>query len=148
MSPSRSFRPVRRRRVFFIPGYDPMPPRAHRERYRREAARQADFSGHEIAVARRAVGRRGWRVDARIEGQGVETTVEVLHWADIVRASMARGVGAGLTPHFCRTAWIYLSSGALFRLMRLRKGPVIAALFPGGGAFGGAGAGGGARRLR
>jgi hypothetical protein len=55
--------------------------------------------------------------------------VEVLHWADIVRASMARGVVAGYAE-LGRTAWIYLSSGALFRLMRLRKGPVIAALYP------------------
>jgi len=29
-----------------------------------------------------------------------------------------------------RTAWIYISSGTLGRLMRLRKGPVIAALYP------------------
>jgi hypothetical protein len=29
-----------------------------------------------------------------------------------------------------RTAWIYISTGALRRLMRLRKGPVIAALYP------------------
>lgn len=30
----------------------------------------------------------------------------------------------------CRTAWTYIGSGALFRLMRLRRGPVIAALYP------------------
>jgi hypothetical protein len=29
-----------------------------------------------------------------------------------------------------RTAWTYIGSGALFRLMRLRKGPMIAALYP------------------
>lgn len=29
---------VRRRAVFFAPGFDPAPPRAWRERYRREAA--------------------------------------------------------------------------------------------------------------
>ena len=27
-------------------------------------------------------------------------------------------------------AWTYIASGALWRLMRLRKGPVIAALYP------------------
>jgi hypothetical protein len=42
---------------------------------------------------------------------------------------MARGVVATYAAAR-RTAWIYLSSGALFRLMRLRKGPVIAALYP------------------
>ena len=29
-----------------------------------------------------------------------------------------------------KTAWIYISSGALRDLMKLRKGPVIAALYP------------------
>ncbi|MDR0808376.1 MAG: hypothetical protein LBE86_04500, partial [Gemmobacter sp.] len=29
-----------------------------------------------------------------------------------------------------RTAWAYIGSGALFRLMRLRQGPIIAALYP------------------
>jgi hypothetical protein len=130
MSSPEPQRPVRRRRVFFIPGYDPVAPRAHRERYRREAARQAAISGHEIAVSPGGPSDGyGWRVDARIEGQRVEAAVEVLHWADIVRASMARGIGAGYAE-LVRTAWIYLSSGALFRLMRLRKGPVIAALYP------------------
>jgi hypothetical protein len=42
---------------------------------------------------------------------------------------MVRGIGATYAA-LVRTAWTYLSSGALFRLMRLRKGPVIAALFP------------------
>jgi hypothetical protein len=32
--------------------------------------------------------------------------------------------------HLVRTAWVYLSTGALWRLARLRKGPVIAALYP------------------
>ncbi len=29
-----------------------------------------------------------------------------------------------------RTAWIYITTGALWRLMKSRKGPVIAALYP------------------
>jgi hypothetical protein len=29
-----------------------------------------------------------------------------------------------------QTAWVYIASGALWRLMKLRKGPVIAALYP------------------
>ena len=29
-----------------------------------------------------------------------------------------------------RTAWIYASTGALYRLIGLRKGPMIAALYP------------------
>ena len=35
---------VRRRRVFYIPGYDPIHPRRYRELYRKEAAAQAAIS--------------------------------------------------------------------------------------------------------
>ena len=121
---------VRRRRVFYIPGYDPFHPRRYRELYRKEAARQAIVSGHEIALSpMRDAGRFGWHVDATIEGKAVQSDVEVLFWSDIVKDSMGRGI-AGTYLLLARTAWTYIATGALFRLMRLRKGPVIAALYP------------------
>ena len=55
--------------------------------------------------------------------------VEVLVWSDLVKGSMGRGI-AGTYAQLARTAWLYLSSGALIRLIRLRKGPMIAALYP------------------
>jgi hypothetical protein len=42
---------------------------------------------------------------------------------------MSKGIFATYL-NMLRTARIYIGSGALFRLMRLRKGPVIAALYP------------------
>ena len=128
---ARAGRAVRCRQVFYIPGYDPVPPRRYRELYRKEGARQAAVSGHRIEV-RAATGGGdgfGWHVAAIVEGQRVETDVRVLVWSDIVRRSMGRGI-AGTYLLLLRTAWIYVASGALIRLMRLRKGPVIAALYP------------------
>ncbi len=123
-------RQVRKRRVFYIPGYDPIHPRRYRELYRTEAARQAKISGHEITLAPKSVGGRyGWHVSARIEGEAVETDIEVLVWSDIVRESMEAGIAATYVQ-MARTAWTYIATGTLFRLMRLRKGPVIAALYP------------------
>jgi len=113
--------------VFYVPGYDPFPPRRYRELYRTEAVLQSEVSGHEIAV--RPANRTGWQVTATIEGRKVDTTVEVLVWSDIVQSSMGQGVFATYIQ-LVRTSWIYLSSRALFRLMLLRKGPVIAALYP------------------
>ncbi len=122
--------PVTRRRVFYIPGYDPIHPRRYRELYRKEGAEQAGLSGYDLALsARKSDGRYGWQVDATIEGQAVHTEFDVLVWSDIVRDSMERGI-AGTYLQLIRTAWTYIASGALFRLMRLRKGPVIAALYP------------------
>ena len=121
---------IRRRRVFYVPGYDPIHPRRYRELYRKESREQAAISGYEIALTPKpGSGRFGWRIAARIDGCRVETGMDVLFWSDIVRDSMATGI-PGTYMQLLRTAWVYIGSGALFRLMRLRKGPVIAALYP------------------
>ena len=39
---------VRRRRVFYIPGFDPVHPRRYRELYRKEGAEQAGISGYQL----------------------------------------------------------------------------------------------------
>jgi hypothetical protein len=121
---------VKTRRVFYIPGYDPIHPRRYRELYRKEGAAQAAISGYEIALKPKAgKGNYGWRVDAGIDGHQVTSQVEVLVWSDIVRESMSNSIPATYWQ-LLRTAWVYIGSGALRRLMRLRKGPVIAALYP------------------
>lgn len=120
-------RAVFRRRVFYLPGYDPFHPRRYRELYRKEGAAQADLSGYELKL--RGKGPYGWHVTTETEGRLAEAGVEVLVWSDIVKASMAGGIVATY-GQLLRTAWVYVASGTLFRLMRLRKGPVIAALYP------------------
>jgi len=122
---------VRRRRVFYIPGYDPIHPRRYRELYRKEAGRQAKISGYQIDLTAKKAdgGPYGWHVDALIEGAPVAADVDVLFWSDIVRSSMSNSIPATYL-HLARTAWTYISTGTLRRLMRLRKGPVIAALYP------------------
>lgn len=121
---------VKQRRVFYIPGYDPIHPRRYRELYRKESALQADISDYEIGLRPKATkGPYGWHVTAQIEGGATETDVEVLVWSDIVRDSMGHSILASYLQ-LARTAAIYIGTGALFRLMRLRKGPVIAALYP------------------
>ncbi|WP_223422087.1 hypothetical protein [Tateyamaria pelophila] len=121
---------VSRRRVFYIPGYDPIPPRRYRELYRKEGKAQAEISGYHLVLN---PGERsahyGWQVEAEIDDTKVHADFEVLVWSDIVRDSMAASI-PGTYLQLVRTAWIYISCGALGRLMRLRKGPVIAALYP------------------
>lgn len=121
---------VRRRRVFYIPGYDPIPPRRYRELYRRESAEQSSISSYKINILKPKddVG-YGWRVEACIDDVTVETEMSVLVWSDIVKNSMDRGILATY-GQLLHTVMVYVGSGALFRLMRLRKGPVIAALYP------------------
>lgn len=120
---------VFRRHVLYIPGYDPFPPRRYRELYRTEGAAQAAISGYELAIRPRNAETYGWSVTAEVEGRPVGTDVEVLVWSDLVKGSMDRGI-LGTYGQLVRTAWLYLASGALRRLIRLRKGPMIAALYP------------------
>lgn len=121
---------VTRRRVFYIPGYDPIHPRRYRELYRKEGAAQAVISGYEIGITpKRKSETFGWRANATIEGVNVTADIDVLIWSDIVRDSMSNSI-PGTYLQLVRTAWIYITTGALRRLMWLRKGPVIAALYP------------------
>ncbi|MCF3594110.1 hypothetical protein LZG00_08865 [Rhodobacteraceae bacterium LMO-12] len=123
-------RAVRKRRVFYIPGYDPIHPRRYRELYRKEGAEQARISGYNLDLSpKKTSGPYGWHVMGQMDGAEVQADFEVMVWSDIVRDSMGLGIAATYVQ-LARTAWIYISSGALGRLMRLRKGPVIAALYP------------------
>ncbi|MDX5357162.1 MAG: hypothetical protein LPK12_05420 [Rhodobacterales bacterium] len=117
---------VARRVVVYIPGFDPFPPRRYRELYRKEGAAQARLSGHELALSADGA---GWRVRARIEGAEVETRFEVLVWHDLVQAAMPDGIAATY-GQLLRTAWVYFGSGAIWPLLRLRKGPLVAAFYP------------------
>ena len=121
---------VRTRRVFYIPGYDPIHPRRYRELYRKEGGAQAQISDYQIALSpKKGGGNYGWNVAAHIDGVDVEAQVDVLVWSDIVRISMSNSILATY-GQLVQTAWVYIASGALWRLMKLRKGPVIAALYP------------------
>ena len=117
-----------RRHVLYIPGYDPFPARRYREFYRREGAAQAALSGYSLSIRPRQGETYGWQVSAVME-RPAEAEVEVLVWSDLVKGSMTPGI-ARTYLHLLRTAWLYLSCGALWRLIRLRKGPMIAALYP------------------
>lgn len=122
---------VRRRRVFYIPGYDPIHPRRYRELYRKESALQAGISDYHIDMKPKASGDGpyGWHVRGQIEGDATQADIDVLVWSDIVRDSMSNTITATYLQ-LIRTAWTYITSGTLRRLMWLRKGPVIAALYP------------------
>jgi hypothetical protein len=121
---------VRRRRVFYIPGYDPFPPRRYRELFRTEAAEQARISGYTISqTPKKGPGPYGWHVTSQIDGQRTEAEINILIWTDIVKNSMHVGIAATYWL-LVKTFWIYVFTGAIFRLFRLRIGPGIAAMYP------------------
>ena len=121
---------VKRRRVFYIPGYDPFHPRRYRELYRAESALQGEISDYVAELTpKTGSDSYGWHIYMDIDEQKVGADFEVLTWSDIVKDSMSASVKSTYWQ-MLRTSWTYISSGALRRLMWLRKGPVIAALYP------------------
>lgn len=120
---------VTRRTVFFLPGFDPAPPRALRERYRREAALQSALSGHEIGLTMGQGAPFHFDIDAVIEGARVKTRYTVLVWSDLARGAMAGPFWASYRALFV-VFWTYLRAGAFGPLARLRKGPLLAITYP------------------
>lgn len=119
---------VRRRRVFYIPGYDPHPPRRYRELYRAEGKKQAMISGYRLEQ-KSAKTETAWLVRTEMEGGETQAKIDVLIWHDLVKSSMRSNIGSTYLS-LVKTSWIYLSTGTLRRLSWLAKGPVIAALYP------------------
>jgi len=95
---------VRRRKVFYIPGFDPFPPRRYRELYRSEAKKQADFGGYNISQETLEVEDGfGWRVTGQIDDVTCVSDIEVLVWSDIVKSTMSGGI-LSTYLHMIRTA--------------------------------------------
>lgn len=119
-----------RRKVLYIPGFDPIPPRRYRELFRKEGPVQAAISGYRIELVRPShKASFGWQTHGDFPEGQAETQFEVLVWADLVQKSMRRGI-IGTYAQLFKTAWTYIGTGALRQLMKLRRGPVLAALYP------------------
>ena len=137
-----------RRRLLFIPGYDPRSPAAYHRMWVEEAPKQAAVSGAVIEVGRRrADGDRAldWTVRTVMDGREAETRVTLLRWDDLVRSWWLRGerrvIGAmprwvsamsrsgvyRLTRKAARPAWLCLMTppvilGGLVALLLLAAG--------------------------
>ena len=71
-----------KRKVFYIPGYDPIHPRRYRELYRAESAVQAAISGYDIHLTgKTGPGGYGWFVDSEIDGRSTRADFEVMIWS-------------------------------------------------------------------
>ena len=72
---------VFRRRVFYIPGFDPFPPCRYRELYRTESQEQASISDYTIAQEPpRSTDNFGWRVTSVIEGPLLIAAILRKYW--------------------------------------------------------------------
>ena len=125
-------RPVRKRCVFYLSGFDPKGAAHYHALYRDEAAAQAQVSGLEVNVGRRqktAEGNAFWDVSATPPDGAVETRYEFLRWDDIVRQHWPRSQ-ARLIKDLVTTTWLNLRTGTLWRMFKLAWPPVLAIFLP------------------
>ncbi len=123
---------VRSRKVFYVSGFDPLGPRRYRELYRKEGPQQAKISGYDLSIAgqqRAENGNYRWKARYQTSQTETETEFEFLGWDDIVRHSFRPSLRYVYALMF-KTLWIYLSSGAIRAMFRLRSGPLVAGLVP------------------
>ncbi|MEM7423671.1 MAG: hypothetical protein AAF334_08090, partial [Pseudomonadota bacterium] len=80
-------------------------------------------------MPRAECGNYRWRVSYDDKESLTETEFEFLGWDDIVRHSIRPSLLYVYGLMF-KTLWIYLSSGAIRAMLRLRSGPLIAGLVP------------------
>lgn len=129
-------RPVRRRHVFYLSGFDPKGPAHYHRLYTDEAAKAGALGGYAVQVGRRrklSDHAAAWSVDWQPQPAGpadaVHTEVEFLRWDDIVRDHWPRHPGV-LAWDLVVTTWLYLRSGALWRMYCLSWPPVVALVVP------------------
>jgi hypothetical protein len=123
--------PVRRRKVFYVAGFDPASPRRYHAIFEAEAAKQAAVTGVAIAVGpleARGDLAGGWSVAAAYDGRPVEVDYECLRWNDIVRAHWSPE--AMLFPDAWRSLLAYGRSGILGLGWREAKLLVVASVMP------------------
>jgi hypothetical protein len=107
--------PVRRRRVFYIGGFDPANPRRYHRLFAAESVKQAALIGARIEVGRakqRDELAWGWHVRAERSGGVVEIDYECLRWNDIVKRYWPKD-GPRFFLKIWRTFFVFRRRGVL-----------------------------------
>ena len=122
---------VKKRLVFYIPGFDPMPPNRYREGYKDEGQKQAAISGYEIDVERiSSLGNTPrFQVKSKIDGAKTTSEFRFLTWNDLVHETMNVPIWKSWLAMF-KIGRVIAGSGALRRLIKLHFPANITGLYP------------------
>jgi hypothetical protein len=124
---------VRRRRAFYVSGFDPQGPAHYHRLYAEEAPKQAAVSGYAIEVGprqRAAEHSSRWQVRSGADRPDeVETTVEFLRWDDIVRRHWPRSRWAVMLSALASTGR-QIGNGVLWRILKTSWPAFLVLFFP------------------
>ena len=124
---------VRRRRVYYISGYDPQGPRRYYNLYRDEAQKQAKISGYEVDVSaleyEKGASAATWHAELRSGGQVSAAEVTMLRWDDIARSWMRMPMWR-IYILMVKTFWRYVGSGAFGALQKIRRLSTWVGMYP------------------
>jgi hypothetical protein len=124
---------VRKRRVFYVSGFDPRGAAAYHRLFREESQKHAAQRGVSIRVGRRdreTPLRTTWQVERAEESGTVSTTIEFMHWDDIARRHWHEGL-ASLYALAFKTYWHWLvSSDSLLRVYRIARWNFVTGIAP------------------
>ena len=123
---------VRRRRLFYVAGFDPASPRKYHAMFTAQSALQAAVTGARIEVGpmeKRDPLVTAWRVSAEHGGERTETDYQFLHWFEPVRAAWPKD-GPGLFLGAWSALIDYFRSGIMARARKEAPAAWYASLAP------------------
>jgi hypothetical protein len=125
--------PVRRRKLFYVAGFDPASPKKYHRLYREQAPLQGALTGarYEIGdLAELGPLVSGWTVRAEhADGAKVEVDYRFLHWFDLVRQVWPKD-GLGLYLGACRALRDYYRHGVMSHARREAMAVYVASIGP------------------
>jgi hypothetical protein len=119
-----------KRKIFYLPGFDPRGPRFYHQLYKAQAERYSARSGEAVAVSGRSRGPGpavSWHVSNSTTG--VETDYSCLEWDDIIRRGWISNP-ASLLARSAATYWNYTRKLDFGRLLRMPRGPLVTLFYP------------------
>ncbi len=125
---------IRKRRVFYLSGFDPRGVAAYHRLFAEEAQKQASRTGQSVTVgSRKRISPLSsiWRAQRPPEQGAAETTFEFLHWDDIVREHWHTGYHRlyRIAP---TVYWrMLVTTGVFGKVFRVSKWPCVTGLAPG-----------------
>lgn len=123
---------VKRRKVYYVSGFDPRGASFYHRLYREESAKQAVHHGGSVSVGSRVrLGEHvsAWHVHSEWDGHAVSTEYQFLHWDDLVRRHWEPSLPRLVLSTLARYGR-YIGCGAFGRLSKTFRGPFYSALYP------------------